>query len=114
MSSTSRTRADLINRVAGILGVSEVGQDLDPEDSELIDDQIDATCASLAARNIIYLASTIPTWTVPLAIFEELSAIVAANVPDYGSALDGAAAEDRIRLMQSRGPSYEPMRAEYF
>ncbi len=109
-----RLRADLIARVAGILGVSEVGQDLAPEDSELIDGQIDATCASLAARGVIYLMSTLPTWTIPLAIFEELAAIVAANVPDYGQALDGSAAEDRLRLMQARGPSYEPLRVEYF
>lgn len=114
MSDTFRTRDDLIQRVAGILGVRQVGQDLEPEDFELIDAQIDPCCASLAARGVIYLHSHVPTWRIPIAIFEELAACVAANVPDYGQAGDATAAEERLRLMQRRGPSYEPMRAEYF
>lgn len=114
MPVTSRTREQLVARVAGILGVAQVGQDLAPEDAELIDGQVDACCASLAARGVIYLASTIPTWTIPLAIFEELAACVAACVPDYGQTLDPTAAEEAMRFMQRKGPSYEPLVVECF
>ena len=114
MPANFRTREELVTRVSSILGVAQVGQDLPPEDAELIDGQIDPCCASLTARGVIYLRSTMPTWQIPLAIFEELAACVASCVPDYGQAIDPTAAEAALRLMQSKGPSYEPLVVECF
>lgn len=111
MTETYKTRAELVNRVAGILQISQIGQDVQPEDAELIDAQIDPTCASLASRGVIYVQ---PDQRIPLAIFEELAACIAANIPDYGSGLDSTAAEANLRFMQRKGPSFIPARADYF
>lgn len=116
----SRNRSDLIARVLSRLGITGSGEDISPEDSAKVDDEIDGILAELAAQDIVNVPDADE---IDDAVFGHLSAIIADEVADdFGIPDDEAAkiatrrttAEVRLRRLQPEPAVYVPMRGEYW
>lgn len=116
----SYTRAQLVNETLDLLGASAIGQSADPESYAKVDGKVNATLASLAARELVYVPDPDD---IPDEIFNQLAAIVAEECktkfglsPEEVVKLetDRAQAEAEIREMVRGKPTFEPQRARYF
>lgn len=113
----SYTRLQLANRALVKLAVVGTGQSPEAEDTEKIDDIIDAMAAFLAAGpNPIYTIAD--TNDIDDEAFEWLAEYLAyMAAPDFGKPIDDTLrqrAEFMLRLINSSGPTYQRMTAEHF
>jgi hypothetical protein len=114
--ATEKTRTDLVTRVLEVMGVAAAGQSPSAEDVDLVDRQIDSVLASLAARDIVYVAD--PD-AIPLSVFQHVAVLVADEVKsDFGLVQipnnDPNADTQALRLMAAGRPSYAVLEADYF
>lgn len=111
----TKTRIQLVNRVATKLMIVGSGQSLPAEDFNVIDDIVDSVLADLNARTIIYVDDSD---AVDIAAFEWIADVLADTAaPDFGIPRDPnkvAIAEMRLQEINAGRPTYEPMVAEYF
>lgn len=119
MTSPTRTRTDLINEALDNLGVLTPGQDPAPEDSDKVDDKLDALLANLAAREIVYVANVeaIPNeWFTALADYVAFGCMAAFGVTGEEAAnlkLLKDQAELDLKAMNRGKATYETLRAVY-
>lgn len=113
------SRADLINRVADILGMSAAGQELSAEDADLLGKWCTSALDLIAQRGLIYIDDDVPDQVlIPLARMVAVEAAPAA-------ALTRAAVLERLGMTDTQiktdliavigdGATYQPLRASYF
>ncbi len=114
------TRSDLINRTLGKLGVRAAGQTPNAEDYDNVDGYLDGTLASLAARDVVFVADAD---AIPSAFLNDIASILARDAAsEFGVMADelakiesqAAAAEYSLKVMQRPTTSYQRTRSEYF
>ena len=110
---TDRTADQLVNEVAGILGKLTPGEALSDEDHTTIDNCIDPVLAEV--DDIVSVSRD----NIPERYFQTLARLVAVHAaPKYSNApVDLAQVqihEQRLRFLSVNGPTYQPVRAEYF
>ena len=114
------TKAFLIGQILNLLGVWETGQDLSPEDYRKVEESLPHHLLAMARANI-YTVDDIDN--VPDdAVTEVARYLQGEYCITFG--LEGeelqvasaaqAAAEQALRFLRTRGPTYVRMRAEYF
>lgn len=94
---TPKTRDDLVNAAASILGVRSTGMPLSIEDYDSIDAYVDGLFSSLAAQNICFVPDEDD---IPVELFDTLARLL-ANVcgPRYGSPISrDAESADKTEL----------------
>ena len=116
----SRTRVDLVDRTAKLLGVIGAGQTLAAEDRQSIDDEIDGMMATLETESIYRVGDDDQ---IDDAAFYWLACVLAVTcAPDFGFSEEGlakkgvtrAGAESRLRKLSAVKPTGSVQRAEYF
>lgn len=114
----SKTRRELVDRALEVLGVLAAGQTAAPEDVARVDGYVDTTVADLIERDIYYVDDV---EEVNPAIFDDLAKVLANNSREaFGLASDpalpaiGAAAENKLQVKSSQGPTYKTLRTQYF
>jgi hypothetical protein len=111
----TKTRAELIREAADKLNIVGTGQDLEPEYSEKIDNNIDPLLAQLASDDI---AVVVNDDLIPAEWFDALAGLLGnVSAPVAGKAFDPNIKdyyELRLRRLTSSGPSYGVQEAEYF
>jgi hypothetical protein len=114
----AKTRRDLVDRALEILGVLAAGQAPAPEDVARVDGYVDTTVADLIARDIYYVDDVDE---VDPAIFDDLAKVLGNNCREaFGLASDpalpaiAAAAENKLQVKSSQGPTYRTLRTSYF
>jgi hypothetical protein len=122
-----RSKQDLINEALANLGVLSAGQPLDPEDSNYVDEKLDAIMRKIAALEIVTVADID---NIPGEWFSDLADIVAGECcTKFGATPDdvmkltqkglgmppgsGAAAMSLKQMMRLR-PTRETLAVEYF
>lgn len=115
MPDLTKTRIELINRAARKAMLIASGQELEAEDSEVIDEAIDGVLADLAERGVVYVSDAD---AVDIAVFEWVADILAQKTaPDFGKATDFNAiefAEQKLRVITSAKATYEVLKAEHW
>jgi|SRR6185436_20921762 len=115
------TRSELIARVLKNLGVWQAGQDLPPEDYNVVDEDLDRHLAAMAKANIFIVED--PANGVSDEAFTELANYLANEYAGvFGIAGEelaelkqrAAFADQALRYQRTMGPTYQVMYAEYF
>jgi hypothetical protein len=112
----SKTRAELIEEVAGLLNIAGPGESLSSEDQKTIDARIDPKISELSGRRVVYIADAD---AIEDEYFDALAALIAeACGPSFGLGRNRDArieAETRLREIgsQSWGEG-DVVKAEYF
>jgi hypothetical protein len=111
----SYTRLQLANRALVKMGVVGTGQSPEAEDTDKVDDIIDAVSAHLEAAQI-YSIPDIDA--IEDSAFEWVADFLAYTAsPDFSLPVDEAKrlrAERMLKLITSSGPSRQPMTVDYF
>ena len=106
MSDSIKTRAELIQQIAFVLGILGDGQTLESDAQSRIDERIGPVTLSLATRNIVDISNI---EALPAEYFLDLADCVAdACAGVFGKARDPgmlAAAEDRLAAMARISPA---------
>lgn len=96
----AKTRAELIDEVAGLLNILGPGETLSAEDQDVIDGKIDPEVARLSAREIVYIADV---ESIEDEYFDDLAILVAETAgPKFGQGRNPVVrndAENRLREM---------------
>lgn len=115
MAALSKSRAELVTRALGKLGVLQSGQSPEAEDVDIVDQTVDGTIADLATRSVYYVADTSE---IDIAAFEWLADCLADNnAKDFGKGRDlnqRAIAETMLRSLSAAGPTFEVAQQDYF
>lgn len=115
MPDVFRTRQDAVNQAAKELHVWSVGQDLDADDYNTIDEHFDGLVAQLAGDEIFNLGDDDE---IPVEIFGPFTKLLAnASAGDFYQQYSDEAKrvfETQIRKMTAGKPTYEVLRTEYF
>lgn len=113
-----KSRNDLISRALQVLGAVAAGQSPASEDFDLINTNLDAALAQLAAERTVYVPNPDE---IDLEIFLPLATVVAGKfLEDFGLTANQtilakiAEAEGTLKKMGSTRPTYEHQRVEYF
>lgn len=110
-----RTRKDLIVEVLDLLGITQTGNDPEPEDMLIVDKMIDGKVAELARRRVLYLQDVS---AIEDEFFLPLARIVGnAAGPKFGQPRDPNIdfdAERTLREMQPEPGAGDTVRADYF
>lgn len=115
MADLAKTRTQLKERAAKDLGIIEPGETLSAEDDETFDGLVDPLIAQLAADQIVGIQDS---EAIELEYFLPLARLL-ANIagPDFGSPINEDAKnvdEATLRRLTSSGPTYQPLKVEYF
>lgn len=126
-----RSQADLITKVLGNLGVLAVGQGQDPEDTAIVQNNLDSIFRKIAGLEICFVSdpNNIPgEWFVDLAdiVAGELCTQFGSSPEDFAKLVNkglggingvdvgfGAAAKS-LRAISRGKPTFERLRVEYF
>src|SRR5690349_10706502 len=109
----AKTRADLVNKALDYLGVTAVGQTIDPEAYDAVDNVVDPLVKSLAARELVWIPDLS---SIPDEIFLQTAVLVADGcktnfglAPDEMDKLAVAVvqAEGQLREMVRGRPTFE-------
>lgn len=113
-----KTRRELNDRALEVLGVLAAGQVAANEDLARVDSYVDTTIADLIARDVVYIPDA---EEFDEAIFDDLSKVLANNAREaFGLANDprlaatAIAAENSLRIKSAQGPTYKPLKVQYF
>ncbi|MGJ5022336.1 hypothetical protein [Bradyrhizobium oligotrophicum] len=112
--TTSRTADNLVYEVAGLLGIVEAGETLGSVEYDTINSAIDPVLEEVSAIVNIGDRDDIPT-----RYFQTLARLVTVHAAAKFSntPLDLAAVaqhETRLRYLAAAGPSYQPLKVDYF
>jgi hypothetical protein len=111
----TKTRADLIAKTLGNLGVTSPGQPLADEDVSSVDDHVDTALATLSGKGVVTISDDN---AIPLELFGPLADWLAEDAgPDFGKATDPKKmmlAEAEIRKIVYGRPTLEPLQVDYF
>lgn len=114
-TTTTKTRADLVNQALANLGVLAAGQTADTEDYDSVDSHVDQMFASLEARDI---ASIDDENEIPAEWFPSLSTLLADDAAaEFGGQSNPGMvlqAENTLRNINRGKPTYRPLRVDYF
>lgn len=111
---TPKTRDDLVNAAASILGVRSTGMPTSIEDYDAIDAHVDGLLASLSIQNVCFVPDED---AIPVETFDPLARLL-ANVcgPRYGSPINrdaDVADRNELHRMSSAKATYEVAEVEY-
>jgi len=114
------TKAFLIREILKELGVWESGQDLTPEDYRVVEEGLPFRLAAMA-RAHVYTVEDIDN-IADDAVTELARYLAGEYAATFGLAGDelqlcvqsAGLAEGSLRFLRTRGPTYIPMRAQYF
>ena|SRR6516162_4231633 len=101
MAGAYRTQTDLINKALANLGVLAAGQSVDPEDSALVQAEVDPLFRKLNALEIVYVADAN---NIPGSWLSDLADILAGEC----ATKFGAISPDQYGLLVSRGLGMPP------
>lgn len=111
----TKTRAELVTRALRKLLVVGSGQSPEDEDTELVDEVVDATLADLASRRVVYIANED---AIDVAVFEWVADILSDNVAqDFGKSRNPAMveyAEAKLKAITATTPTREVLAVDYF
>lgn len=112
MAST-RTRRELVDQALSVLGVLTPGNAPSAEDVAAVDDHLDGLLDQLDAREIV---SGIDPDEIEPRFFYPLAVCLAEEArEEFGAAaIDVTDAENKLRQMNRSGPTYEPLKVDYF
>jgi hypothetical protein len=114
------TKAFLIGQILNQLGVWETGQDLSPEDYRKVEESLDHHLLAMGRANI-YTVDDVNN--VPDDAVMEAAAYLAgeycitfglAGEELQAASAKQAAAEQALRFLRTRGPTFVRQRSEYF
>jgi hypothetical protein len=114
------TKALLIREVLKSLGIWETGQDLPPEDYRVVEESLPYHLLAMARANIYTVDS--PDNIPDDAVMEIAKYLAGEYAIDFGlqgeelaaSQAKQTAAEDALRFLRTRGPTYVALKVEYF
>ena len=111
----TKTRAELVTRALRKLLVVGSGQSPEDEDTELVDEVVDAVLADLAARSVFYVANE---GAIDVAGFEWIADCLAdAVAPDFGKSRNPAMveyAEAKLKAIKATSPTREVLAVDYY
>lgn len=109
----TKTRRDLAIHGLKTLGVLASGQTAADEDVVELDDAIDGVLSRLRSEQVYDVAND---EQIDAAAFEPLAVILADAVKEQfgGAALDIVGAKNMLRMLSRSGPTFEPMKSDYF
>lgn len=114
-TTTTKTRADLVNQALANLGVLAAGQTADTEDYDSVDSHVDQMFASLEARDV---ATIDDENEIPAEWFPSLSTLLADDAAaEFGAQSNPAIvrlAENTLREINRGKPTYMPLKPDYF
>lgn len=114
------TRGRLIRSILQELGSWQAGQDLPPEDYNLVDEKLDAKLLAMGAADVYTVEDTAD---IPDEAVEELAVYLAGEyAQNFGLAGEELAAvkanagraDQALRYLRKRGPTYTIQAGEYF
>lgn len=113
------TRQLLVRKIAKNLGVYQGGQDLSPEDYSAIDEELPTLLLSMSRQDIYQVTADV----IPDEAIDDIADWVAGRTTKtFGLAgqeleivrADAAAAEMRLRYLNTMKPTYSRVSGEYF
>jgi len=114
------TKAFLIGQILNLLGVWETGQDLSPEDYRKVEESLPQALLAMGRANIYTVddVNNVPDDAV-LEVARYLQGEYCITFGLEGEELQvssakQAAAEQALRFLRTRGPTFVRQRAEYF
>lgn len=114
-TTTTKTRADLVNQALANLGILAAGQTADTEDYDAVDGHVDQMFASLEARDVATIDNEDE---IPAEWFQSLATLLADDAAaEFGAPSNPAIvmmAENTLREINRGKPTYQPLRADYF
>lgn len=115
MPDLTKTRAELVNRALGRLGVVGAGQTVSSEDYDTVDDLVDAVLLDLAARRVYIVDDE---EEIPTEASEYIAAILAqAAAMDFQKQTQPQViewAERKLRQLSAPLPTGEVLVAKYY
>ena len=116
MPDITKTRAQLVERVADNLNLLQAGQTIETDVYAKIDSHLDEAVSAMAALGIVYIADL---EEIETAVFSDSAKVIAFRIASSGYGIppreqDAQLSELRLRQMTSGKPTFETQRAEYF
>lgn len=115
------TRAYLVTLILQELGVWQAGQDLPPEDYRVVDQRLPFLLRTMGKLNV-YTVDDPDVYIADEAVTELARYLAGEMAQTFGLAdtelaevkNNAGLAEQALRFMRTTGPTYAPMRAQYF
>lgn len=110
-----KSRVDLVTKALDLMGVSQLGQNAEPEDTDIVDAEVDGLLADLALRKIVYVADSNQLedeWLNPIATILASRCSPTFYIPRDRDAEQ--AEEMRLRQLTRSPIAHETMRSDYF